>query len=78
MVLIARFYLKKRNQDNIDDFIMPEAAAQEPSLYDDETCVAWAAIPLIQSTESKYNGHVYGDWIHFETFHHFCIGGQLL
>ena len=54
MVLIARFYLKRRTQDNLDDFTMPAAgAAQEPSLYDDETCVAWAAIPLIHCTESK-------------------------
>ena len=53
MVLIARFYLKKRSQDNIDDFVMPEAAAQEPSLYDQETCVAWAAIPLVHSNESE-------------------------
>ena len=54
MLLIARFYLKKRHQDNVDDFNFPEAAAQEPSLYDDETCVAWAAVPLILASESKY------------------------
>lgn len=54
MVLIARFYLKKRTQDNLDDFMMPAVgASQEPSLYDEEACVAWAAIPLVHSTESK-------------------------
>lgn len=52
MVLIARLFLKKRESD-FDDFVMPDQAAQEPSLYDDETCVAWAALPLVYCEESK-------------------------
>ncbi|XP_053395523.1 uncharacterized protein LOC128555844 isoform X3 [Mercenaria mercenaria] len=52
MVLIARLYLKKRQSDLIDDFIMPDQGAQEASLYDEETCVAWSFLPLVQCDEN--------------------------
>lgn len=55
MVLIARLYLKKRHSDALDDFMMPEQGGQEASLYDEETCVAWAYLPLVQCDESKYH-----------------------
>ena len=46
MLLIARFYLKKRPQDTLQDMFM-EPSAQEASLYDEESLVAWTAIPLV-------------------------------
>ena len=52
MVLIARLFLKKRESD-FDDFLMPQQGGQEASLYDDETCVAWAALPLVYCEDSK-------------------------
>ena len=52
MVLIARFYLKKRNSDIMDDFVMPEQGGQEPSLYDEETLVAWGTVHLVACDES--------------------------
>lgn len=52
MVLIARLYLKKRESD-MDDFMMPEQGAQEASLYDEETCVAWSYLPLVNCEESE-------------------------
>ncbi|XP_052774398.1 uncharacterized protein LOC128212988 isoform X3 [Mya arenaria] len=52
MVLIARFYLKKRQSDMMDEFMMPEQGGQEPTLYDEETCVAWAALPLVNCDQS--------------------------
>ena len=51
MVLIARFYLKKRQSD-VDDFLQ-EPAALEPTLYDEETLVAWATVPIVSCSESK-------------------------
>ena len=46
MLLIARFYLKKRPQDALQDMFM-EPSAQEASLYDEESLVAWTALPLV-------------------------------
>lgn len=46
MILIARFYLKKRPQDAIDDMFL-EPQAQEASLYDEESLIAWTAMPLV-------------------------------
>ncbi|KAL4236724.1 Coiled-coil domain-containing protein 17 [Mactra antiquata] len=52
MVLIARFYLKKRDSDVLDDFVMPEQGGQEPTLYDEETCVAWSFLPLVRCEDN--------------------------
>ncbi|XP_060559794.1 uncharacterized protein LOC132719870 isoform X5 [Ruditapes philippinarum] len=52
MVLIARLYLKKRQSDALDDFMMPDQGAQEASLYDEETCVAWSYLPLVNCEEN--------------------------
>jgi len=52
MVLLARLYLKKRASDTLDEFYMPEQGGQEPTLYDEETCVAWAALPLVKCDDS--------------------------
>ncbi|KAJ8305994.1 hypothetical protein KUTeg_016539 [Tegillarca granosa] len=52
MVVIARFYLRKRQQDLLDDYV-PGDQAQEATLYDEETLVAWAAIPLVLSNDQS-------------------------
>lgn len=52
MILIARLFLKKRESD-VEDFLMPQQGTQEPTLYDEDTCVAWAALPLVYCENSK-------------------------
>ncbi|KAL3869337.1 hypothetical protein ACJMK2_042031 [Sinanodonta woodiana] len=52
MVLIARLYLKKQEQPQ-DDFMLPESVVQDPTLYDDENLVAWAALPLVTCSDSS-------------------------
>ena len=49
MVVIARFYLRRRPQDLTDEFVLPETI--EPTLYDEETLVAWATVPLVLSSD---------------------------
>ncbi|KAK3090147.1 hypothetical protein FSP39_009490 [Pinctada imbricata] len=49
MVLIARFYLRKRQQD-VDDFSADHT--MEATVYDEETLVAWTAVPLVLATEA--------------------------
>lgn len=46
MILIARFYLKKQSQEGFEDYFL-EPLAQENTLYDEETMVAWSVIPLV-------------------------------
>ena len=55
MLLIARFYLKKRPQDALQDMFM-EPSAQEASLYDEESLVAWTALPLVLCANN-------GEWL---------------
>ncbi|XP_052098307.1 uncharacterized protein LOC127733070 isoform X1 [Mytilus californianus] len=50
MVLIARFYLRKR-QDIVTDDIILHDQQHDATLYDEETLVAWTAVPLVMSTE---------------------------
>lgn len=50
MVVIARFYLKRR-QKEVSDF---ETDQVNGTLYDEETLVGWTAIPLVLCTESEY------------------------
>lgn len=50
MVLIARFYLRKR-QSEPSGFEADQG--NEATLYDEETLIAWTAIPLVLCTESK-------------------------
>lgn len=50
MVLIARFYLRKR-QSEPSGFEADQG--NEATLYDKETLIAWTAIPLVLCTESK-------------------------
>lgn len=50
MVVIARFYLRKRQTD-LSEFAADPA--NEATLYDEETLVAWSAIPLVLCAESK-------------------------
>lgn len=52
MVLIARFYLRKRQDTNYDESIIHDHQ-QEATLYDEETLVAWTAVPLVMSNEGK-------------------------
>ncbi|XP_062610172.1 uncharacterized protein LOC134271939 isoform X3 [Saccostrea cucullata] len=49
MVLIARFYLRKRQTD-LSDFAADPT--NEATLYDEETLAAWSAIPLVLCTEN--------------------------
>ncbi|XP_061197713.1 uncharacterized protein LOC133205832 isoform X2 [Saccostrea echinata] len=49
MVLIARFYLRKRQSD-LSDFAADPT--NEATLYDEETLAAWSAIPLVLCTEN--------------------------
>lgn len=46
MVLIARFYLKKRKEETTQDMFL-EPTTQEATLYDEESLVAWTALPLV-------------------------------
>ncbi|XP_022315185.2 uncharacterized protein LOC111119376 isoform X3 [Crassostrea virginica] len=48
MVVIARFYLKRR-QKEVSDF---ETDQVNGTLYDEETLVGWTAIPLVLCTEN--------------------------
>ena len=50
MVLIARFYLRKRQDVAVEEVILQDQQ-QDVTLYDEETLVAWTAIPLVLSTE---------------------------
>ncbi|CAG2196380.1 unnamed protein product [Mytilus edulis] len=50
MILIARFYLRKR-QDIVTDDIILHDQQHDATLYDEETLVAWTAVPLVMSTE---------------------------
>ncbi|XP_076083618.1 uncharacterized protein LOC143054468 isoform X2 [Mytilus galloprovincialis] len=50
MILIARFYLRKR-QDIVTDDIILHDQQNDATLYDEETLVAWTAVPLVMSTE---------------------------
>lgn len=50
MVLIARFYLRKR-QSEPSGFEADEG--NEDTWNDEETLVAWTTIPLVLHTESK-------------------------
>ncbi|XP_076440309.1 uncharacterized protein LOC143279891 isoform X2 [Babylonia areolata] len=52
MLLVARFYLKKRPQDTLEDMFM-EPSAQETSLYDEESLVAWSALPLVLCADNS-------------------------
>ncbi|XP_056018546.1 uncharacterized protein LOC125668024 isoform X3 [Ostrea edulis] len=49
MVVIARFYLRKRQTD-LSEFAADPA--NEATLYDEETLVAWSAIPLVLCAEN--------------------------
>jgi hypothetical protein len=51
MVVIARFYLRKKQTD-VSDFAADPV--NETTLYDDEALVAWSAIPLVLCSESKH------------------------
>lgn len=53
MILIARFYLRKR-QDIVTDDIILHDQQHDATLYDEETLVAWTAVPLVMSTEGKH------------------------
>ena len=53
MVLIARFYLRKRQDVNIDDVILHDHQ-QDVTLYEEETLVAWTAVPLVICTEGDF------------------------
>ncbi|XP_025108860.1 uncharacterized protein LOC112573069 isoform X2 [Pomacea canaliculata] len=46
MLVIARFYLKRQPSEEPDDLFL-EPRAQEKSLYEEESLVAWAVIPLV-------------------------------
>lgn len=46
MLVIARFYLKRQPTEEPDDLFL-EPRAQEKSLYEEESLVAWAVIPLV-------------------------------
>ncbi|XP_071116690.1 uncharacterized protein [Haliotis cracherodii] len=48
MILIARFYLRKKLGGYVDDLYL-EPHSQEASLYDEEALIAWTAIPLVIS-----------------------------
>ena len=50
MVLVARFYLRKRQTD-MDDFAPDQA--QEATVYDEEALVAWTAVPLVLSISNE-------------------------
>ncbi|XP_069128656.1 uncharacterized protein [Argopecten irradians] len=52
MILMARFYLRKRQQDDSDDYLIQDNA-QEATLYDNETLVAWGAIPIVLSSDPQ-------------------------
>ena len=52
MVLIARFYLRKRQDVSVEEVILQDQQ-QDVTLYDEETLVAWTAIPLVLSTEGN-------------------------
>ncbi|XP_052257875.1 uncharacterized protein LOC127862678 isoform X3 [Dreissena polymorpha] len=52
MILIARFYLKRREVDVYDEFQVADQGVLEPTLYDEESCVAWAALPLVICDDS--------------------------
>lgn len=52
MVLIARFYLRKRQDVSVEEVILQDQQ-QDVTLYDEETLAAWTAIPLVMSTEGN-------------------------
>ena len=52
MVLIARFYLKHK-ADDVTNEIFTDHLDQPFTVYDEETLVAWTAVPLVLCTDDS-------------------------